>query len=544
MANIEIIRGADNGNPPDTLRQMYPKINRNFNKINNELSNTNSELDAHKKSTAAHKAENITYAGLVPGDDVKEAIDNVNERISEIVAQSGDDITELVDARGGYSVLSARLNASDTRLEGKANKRWFDVLDYGAVGDGVTFSAASIQLALDAAELNGGGVVFVPSGVYLINEILRIGSNTTLLSTANSIFKRSAEITAIILNKSDGTIGGYNANKNVVISGGVFDGSKDEYTTAASSIAFGHCTNILIENVKCINTQIYHSIEINAVKNGVVRNCVFDNYSAGGTEYIQIDLALEAPFPWFGPYDSTMCYNITIEGCLFQNGIDGIGSHSSQTNLTHNNISILRNTFKSMSGICIKPLNYRDVAISNNQVEDCFRGIEIQPADGAGPGNYTITNNVMTNMRYSLDQSRGILVNAGNTHGIISGNIVRGTGRHGIGTDGCSNFTVSNNIIEGCGGNGLWVYNSDDCIVEGNRCYNNFSKVGTGDICIGEAVTFVCDRILATNNYCGRMAISYTDKLMMTNNFINTLSNSSNTNLQNKNNYINGVWTP
>lgn len=112
MADIEIIKGADNGNPPDTLRQMYPKVNRNFQRIN-------SELTGHISSKTAHKAENITYTGQVPGDDVKEAIDNVNGRISEIVAQGGDDNTEIVDARGGFTTLGDRLNEMGVEFDTK-----------------------------------------------------------------------------------------------------------------------------------------------------------------------------------------------------------------------------------------------------------------------------------------------------------------------------------------------------------------------------------------------------------------------------------------
>lgn len=34
MAEIELIKGADNGNPPDTIGTAYPKINRNTTKLN------------------------------------------------------------------------------------------------------------------------------------------------------------------------------------------------------------------------------------------------------------------------------------------------------------------------------------------------------------------------------------------------------------------------------------------------------------------------------------------------------------------------------
>jgi hypothetical protein len=42
----------------------------------------------------------------------------------------------------------------------------FNVLDFGAVGDGVTDDASAIQAAIDAADDAGGGVVFFPQGRY------------------------------------------------------------------------------------------------------------------------------------------------------------------------------------------------------------------------------------------------------------------------------------------------------------------------------------------------------------------------------------------
>lgn len=50
---------------------------------------------------------------------------------------------------------------------------WIDVTDYGATGDGVTDDTAAIQAAIDAAEAGGGGIVYFPAGVYVINGALQ-----------------------------------------------------------------------------------------------------------------------------------------------------------------------------------------------------------------------------------------------------------------------------------------------------------------------------------------------------------------------------------
>ncbi len=56
----------------------------------------------------------------------------------------------------------------------------FDVHEFGAVGDGRADDAGALQAALNAAAANGGGIVYLPPGSYLINTGLTIGRRTVL----------------------------------------------------------------------------------------------------------------------------------------------------------------------------------------------------------------------------------------------------------------------------------------------------------------------------------------------------------------------------
>ncbi|MDD4920850.1 MAG: glycosyl hydrolase family 28-related protein [Bacteroidales bacterium] len=48
------------------------------------------------------------------------------------------------------------------------DKRTFNVKDFGAKGDGINNETAAFRAALDAAEQNGGGTVYVPRGRYML----------------------------------------------------------------------------------------------------------------------------------------------------------------------------------------------------------------------------------------------------------------------------------------------------------------------------------------------------------------------------------------
>lgn len=68
---------------------------------------------------------------------------------------------------------------------------YLNVLDYGAVGDGVHDDTAAIQAALDAVASKSansiGGTVFLPSGRYLVTAPLGISVGTTILGETSGL---------------------------------------------------------------------------------------------------------------------------------------------------------------------------------------------------------------------------------------------------------------------------------------------------------------------------------------------------------------------
>lgn len=65
-----------------------------------------------------------------------------------------------------------------------SNKIFNVVSDYKADRTGTTDSTSAIQNALDAANANGGGIVYLPAGRYIVKGSLTVGKGTMLLGSA------------------------------------------------------------------------------------------------------------------------------------------------------------------------------------------------------------------------------------------------------------------------------------------------------------------------------------------------------------------------
>lgn len=87
---------------------------------------------------------------------------------------------------------------------------WYDVADYGAVGDGTNDDAAAIQAAIDAAIAAGGGVVWMGPGTYRITSTLDLSGlkglnhGIELRGAGNGTLNVGAGAATTIANESGG----------------------------------------------------------------------------------------------------------------------------------------------------------------------------------------------------------------------------------------------------------------------------------------------------------------------------------------------------
>lgn len=387
------------------------------------------------------------------------------------------------------------------------------VKDFGADNTGESDTTASVQSAVNSS---ASVIVFRP-GTYKLQSI-KIPSFKTIVGYGAKIIANSNNV---FINNSDGSVGGYDANKNITICG--FDFSADAIGTC-TEIGFSHCTNISISNCSFHDNSAWHMIELNSCKNSTVENCHFYNNKVadGSTEMLQLDSAVnQSTFPWFGPYDSTPCKNIKIVACSFDNSMNKIAESGLNSAIGNHTTADIRNiiisncTFTGFT-TAIKFISLYDSEISDCNINNCRCGILMY----GNAENITIIGNVITGDKVDSAASentekRGIFFNNANTLAIknitVIGNSISNFRNHGISIE-CTNGIIANNNIFNNNYHGIVCgYNSYNVVVDSNIVVNNAlnapRKYDIG-INISGALSPI-GKIKITNNKCGSLRAYY-----------------------------------
>jgi len=169
-----------------------------------------------------------------------------------------------------------------------------NVTDFGAVGDGLTPSGFAFQKAIDEAEANGGGYVFVPSGTFLLEKTPLIGTNVHLIGTGKGsvlVGERPGNHrgAALISNKGQ-QASGYDGASDWSISHLAIDSPK------TNGIVVSHSKNVHISHIHGINA--YHHFIDTGGKNIICENLFLTDHC--GTSVFQIDSLGNAQTIWDG----------------------------------------------------------------------------------------------------------------------------------------------------------------------------------------------------------------------------------------------------
>ena len=345
--------------------------------------------------------------------------------------------------------------------------------------------------AIESALLKADGsttvnIVLPKNGTYYVDtpgRSLAIRSNTTINLNGSALLRYGKMIDQNMFQNADTngnrTTGGYTLSKNITLKNGTIDGNCSMAESAKNLINFGHALNIMIDNVKLKNVYQGHLIELSGCKDSTVKNCTFEGFYGtpnGANEAIQLDISKNS---WNGIYksDNTVCSNITVTGCTFNNFPSGVGNHHTLTGRYHNkNITISNNTFnnaKSYStlGAAVWCYGFDSSAVKNNKIIGKYSdGIKISA------GKVNVSSNTI-NTKF-VKNSSGIYVSHASSHiytyatpskrsneyvtgGNISDNEISGYAKNAIAVTSSSKIgNIKSNIIKSAKGTGIYITNS------------------------------------------------------------------------------------
>lgn len=503
------------------LEEVQSELNRTF-KLPQDLAGVSTEVPA--PAPLAPLVWKADGSGLDNGDPALAGDMLLRGALADTGASKGAALVGF--QQSGVGAVPRTIQAKGRDIKSSA--------DFDAINTGLTDTSAELQAALNAA---AGGELTILPGDYLLGSALEIPSDTTVYAHG-ATFYRVGTLNNMLRNKADGLAGGYTANSNITIIGGKWDSENGGGSPSGNCtvISFGHATNVKVLGVEVNNENGWHHIELNGVNRGLIRDCRFTGgYDSALTtnETIQIDSADNAgQFPWFGPYDNTVCNNIRIINNRFENTGCGIGTHSPTTGSNHNNILIDGNYFAIIYTACVKASDWSDVKIVNNKGDTIEYGVLVQIGSRIA-NDFTIANNTFYRIGYgsgSLD-SRGIRV-LGNAAGycknlVISGNkiidVTGSNGTHGITVDVPQFASIVGNVVDSTNRSGIFVFGGRDVSVSGNVATNvNVSGLGYEGIRLGDGTLANSTRINAHGNVCATLGTYAIENSVVRNNNVST----------------------
>lgn len=255
----------------------------------------------------------------------------------------------------------------------------------------------AFRAIMDQLERRGGGTLIVKAGTYKLTNDIPVPSNVTikledgvvmkkLNKTGYSGMKTTGGIFVFVepkyYNSSESVVYyGYNGVHNVTITGpdsGTALIDLDGYADAMG-LVIAHSNNLTIKNLTFKHGQGAHFIELDASKDVVITNCLFDGHKdsqAKNKEAINFDtpdIETGGFLRKWSSFDCTANLNIHIVNNTFLDQEVAIGTHSYSENHPHTNIFIENNKIDGCDASAIQMLNWDHVTIRGNTFSNISR---------------------------------------------------------------------------------------------------------------------------------------------------------------------------
>lgn len=255
-------------------------------------------------------------------------------------------------------------NGTESKKAFTSKTAIFNVKDFGAVADASdltpgTNNTPAFQAAVDAAALQGGGIILIPAGQYHLAGAVMLKSNIHIIGYG-AILRKFGESTEYSAFKafSNGATGYGSSVRNVTFEGIHFRG---QFGTGLSGISIGlhHAQNITFRKCEWFEAVVGgHAIDSSGSDGILVDNCVFRGFKPQTNreyvEAIQLDHSLIGGLggDTLSSYDGLPTINVTVQNSKFLpyilNGTtypapNPMGSHGRVVGQWFNNIKFLNN---------------------------------------------------------------------------------------------------------------------------------------------------------------------------------------------------------
>ncbi|SIQ24429.1 glycoside hydrolase family 28 protein [Halanaerobium kushneri] len=275
------------------------------------------------------------------------------------------------------------------------NSSFYNILDFGAKGDGKTLNTAAIKKAVEKCSQNGGGEVYIPAGDFLTGTI-ELYNNIILKISAGAklIFSNQLKDHKIISQRWEGKVQEVYSpliyakdSKNITIKGqGIIDGQGQKWWELFAAnklqyprprtISFEKSSNILIADIKIVNSPAW---TINPIKSDKI---TIDNVS----------IKNPPNSPNTDGINPSSCNNVHILNCHVDVGDDCItiksGTEKSSELVPCENVTVTNCTMvRGHGGVVIGSEmsgSVRNLTISNCVFKGTDRGIRIKSRRGRG----------------------------------------------------------------------------------------------------------------------------------------------------------------
>ena len=365
-----------------TQLEINSKLIQKIDEVIDECNNAFEFLDWLKEQSVPDEVQKIIDTMLEDG--TLEKLINI-EKLNQISSQLNSNITHLTnETENKINQMNNTMNTKieenktlinqsktelDTTIDNFKKEVNAELKDIKNIK--ICINLEQFKNAIKSAETNPT-IIYLVHGDYILDSTIYIPSNTKIVGLGKVTIKATG-LNAYFLNKTNGRAIGYEGTKNITIENITFDGLNS--AEGLTLIGIGHAENVIIENCEFKNLHRWNMIEFNAVFNGYIRNCKFENYGnvgSLGTEAVNLDAMIsEEQFPWFGNYDNVANKHIIIEGNNFSNiGVKCIANHSFSAGIIQKDIIINNNTFDNVN-TAISINDFESLNATNNTSSSC-----------------------------------------------------------------------------------------------------------------------------------------------------------------------------